>query len=831
MKDNVSSKTGTKVIVGYLLIVMVMLAGLFILYRNLVAFSDSRVKNEAHRELLIVGNTLSRLYEIESEQNLFTAENASAYFRKYDSIVPQIAKGLDSLKMMSEDSLRINKLDSIILLVNQKREILEKAATLLDSMRTAPEVRTIIESSYVPPALNREISRYLTNRNLNPSLDQKSDTSVVKGERKGFIERVRNVFVASEDSTLVIEKQSVVTANQFKVMVDTLINKIRTSEQLDLKRYKQFELEFLRQLEVASVTNRILTARIDGLLKSVEQEEIAKSIRLVMDRQKAISSSQQTLLIVSTLAVLIALLFGLLFLIDLSKSRRYRRELEQSHKHISDLLAAREKLMLTISHDIKAPMSSIMGYVELIEEEDDPVKKGRFLYNMKHSGEHVLRLVSTLLDYHRIESGRWQLKESRFDLHSLTEETVESFRPLAMQKELIYTVENRIPKKSYRLGDFYVIRQIMGNLLSNAIKYTMHGEISVVMQEEIREHSDWFIFTVSDTGEGIKETDQEVIFREFHQLETHAEKSEPTEGSGLGLAITKGFVDVLGGEIELISEIGKGSTFIIGLPLKNHIASQDNMTDVPPSDTQVKQSVLVVDDDIVQLTMISEMLQKLGMDCTTERVPEKVISHLRERSFNIIFIDIQMPHTNGFTMLEKVKAALQDEEIPLIALTAQTEISDADFRDAGFSGFLGKPFTLNELRETIFTYLPGIDDILRKAESHTSNNHTGVSSLIDFVKDDAVVSKAILQSFIDETRNNLDDLKGYFEKNDDHAASKLSHKMLPLYRMMRNTVVVFLLQRLEKEKNLSKQEKEELLELLKESVVQASVMVEKLSVD
>ena len=176
-------------------------------------------------------------------------------------------------------------------------------------------------------------------------------------------------------------------------------------------------------------------------------------------------SSQQTLLIVSTLAVLIALLFGLLFLIDLSKSRRYRRELEQSHKRISDLLAAREKLMLTISHDIKAPMSSIMGYVELIEEEDDPVKKGRFLYNMKHSGEHVLRLVSTLLDYHRIESGRWQLKESRFDLHSLTEETVESFRPLAMQKELIYTVENRIPEKSYRLGDFYVIRQIMGNLL------------------------------------------------------------------------------------------------------------------------------------------------------------------------------------------------------------------------------------------------------------------------------------------------------------------------------------------------------------------------------
>jgi signal transduction histidine kinase/CheY-like chemotaxis protein len=831
MKHNVAPKTGTKVISGYLLIVLVMLAGLFILYRNLVAFSDSRLKNEEHRELLIVGNTLSRLYEIESEQNLFTAENATVYFRKYDSIVPQIAKGLDSLKMMSEESLRINKLDSIILLVDQKRVILEKAAMLLDSMRTSPEITTIMESSYVPPALNREITRYLTNRNMNPSLDQKSDTSVVKGERKGFMERVRNVFVASEDSTLVIEKQSVVTANQFKVMVDTLINKIRTSEKLDLKRYKQLELEFLQQLEVASVTNRMLTARIDGLLKSVEQEEREKSIRLVMDRQKAISSSQQTLLIASTLAVLIALLFGLLFLIDLNKSRRYRRELEQSHKRISDLLAAREKLMLTISHDIKAPMSSIMGYVELIEEEDDPVKRGRFLYNMKHSGEHVLRLVSTLLDYHRIESGRWQLKESRFDLHTLTEETVESFRPLAMQKDLMYTVENRIPEKSYRFGDLYVIRQIMGNLLSNAIKYTMHGEISVVMQEEIREQSDWFIFTVSDTGEGIKETDQQLIFREFKQLDTQGGKSEPIEGSGLGLAITKGFVDVLGGEIELISEVGKGSTFIIGLPLKNYIASQENLTAVSPTDLQVKQSVLVVDDDVVQLTMISEMLQRLGLDCITERDPEKVISHLKDHSFKIIFIDIQMPYTNGFTMLEKVKAALQDEEIPLIALTAQAEITDADFRDAGFSGFLGKPFTLNDLRETIFAYLPGIEDSLKTTEMHTSTNLTGVSTLIDFVKDDPVVSKAILQSFIDETSDNIEELKGYLDHNDDHAASKLSHKMLPLYRMMRNKMVVFLLQQLEKEKNLSRQDKDELLELLKESVVQASVMVGKLSGD
>ncbi len=829
MKQKEASKIGTKVIVGYLLIVMIMLAGLFILYRNLVAFSNSRLMNEDHRELLIIGNILSRLYEIESEQNLFTAENAIAYFQKYDSIVPQIVVGLDSLKLMNKDSARISRLDSITLLIDQKRANLEIAATLLDSMRAAPQITTLSESSYVPPSLNREISNYLTNRNLNPSIARENDTSVVRGGRKGFLDRVRNVFVASEDSTLVIEKRSVVTANQFRVMVDTLINKIRTSEKLDLKRHKQFELDFLSQLELLTQTNRMLTTRIDGLLKSVEQEELAKSIRLVMDRQRAISSSQQTLFIVSTLAVLIALLFGFLLLLDLNKSRRYRRKLEESHKRISDLLAAREKLMLTITHDIKAPLSSIMGYVELMEEEEDSEKRARFLFNMKNSGEHVLRLVSTLLDYHRIESGKWQLKESRFDLNTLVEETAQSFLPLALQKDLTYTIENRIPGKNFRLGDPYVIRQIMGNLLSNAIKYTPRGAVSVVMQEEVREHSNWFVFSVADTGEGINEADQELIFREFQQLNNSADQAEPIMGSGLGLTITKGFVDVLGGELELVSEIGKGSTFVVGVPLKNCLTVEGGIAGVAPADGSRSISVLVVDDDTVQLMMIAEMLQKLKMEGVTEKDPEQVISLLKSHSFDIIFIDIQMPHVNGFSLVEKVKAALQDE-VPLIALTASSDIAAEEYRDAGFTGSLPKPFTLQELREVIYAYLPDMEDMVHTTQTVTvANQQIGVEALIDFVKDDPVVSLAIMQSFIEETTDHVQLMKGYLANNNDHAAAQLAHKLLPLYRMMYNKMVVFLLIRLEREKNLSEQEKDELLELLKESVVEATLLVERLS--
>lgn len=829
MENKGASKIRMKVIVGYILIVGIMAAGLLAIYRNLVVFSDNRLRNEEHRELLLVGNTLSKLYEIESEQNLFTAKNAGQYFLKYDSIIPEISLYLDSLKRMTDDPSRTVKLDSIRLLIGQKRDNLQQAAYLLDSMRTAPEVTRRIESTYVPRALNREITDFLTRRNLNSSVTQESDTSVVLGRRKGFLDRVRNVFVASQDSTLVIENRSQVTANQFKVMVDTLINKVRYSERLDLQRQKKFELAFLRQLEVMSQTNRMLTARIDELLKGVEQEEMTKTLQLVMARERALSGSQQTLFLVSTLAVVIALIFGFLFMVDLNKSQRYRKELERSHQRISNLLSSREKLMLTISHDIKAPMSSILGYIELMEQEDDPDKRERFLHNMKNSGDNVLRLVSTLLDYHRIESGTWQLKETRFDLHTLTEETVQSFRPLAMHKELDYAVENRIPEKSIRYGDPYVIRQIMSNILSNAVKYTSRGKISISMQEEIRDRSDWFIFTVTDTGEGIDEAEQQLIFSEFYRLDNRGDHPVPIEGSGLGLAIIKGLVEVLQGEIHLISEKEKGSSFIVELPLKTEAEQADNPVENRSAAHTKGVSVLVVDDDITQLMMISEMLQKIKMDCVTERDPEKVITLLNHQKFDIIFIDIQMPHTNGFTLVEKVRAALRDSTIPLIALTARSDISADDIRDAGFSAYLAKPFSSHDLAETVRLHLQIVPDEQSLAVVSPENTTKGAVALIEFVKEDPIVSKAILQSFIDETTDNIPLLRACFQNNDDHAASNLSHKMLPLFRMMDNRRLAFLLSRLEKEKYLTDQEKDEILDLLKESVRDATGWVEKFS--
>ena len=390
------------------------------------------------------------------------------------------------------------------------------------------------------------------------------------GERRRFLDRVRDVFDGRADSTLVIESRSVVADNEFKLIVDTLINKVRYSERLDLERQRQFQQAFFERQELISHTNRMLTARIDELLKEIEQEEIAKSVQLLVDKEEALTRSEDTMHIVSIVALVIALVFGLLFLIDINRSQRYRKQLESSNKRISELLQAREQLMLTISHDIKAPMSSIMGYLELMESRvDENIINRNYLTNMQQSGEHVLELISTLLDYHKLESGTWQMKMKNSNLKSLVDDTVQSFKPLAHNRGLEYKVINELPETKEFHVDPYVLRQVMSNLISNAIKYSWEGEVSVVAREETIDNVPYFQFRVTDTGIGIAKEDQQDIFKDFKQVDNSLFR---IEGTGLGLAITQRFVNEMKGTISLESVLNEGSEFTVMIPLEAEVA-------------------------------------------------------------------------------------------------------------------------------------------------------------------------------------------------------------------------------------------------------------------
>ena len=798
-------KAKLTVIIGYILVFIVLIAGLSALYRNLVEYSNKKVNSDYLNEMVIVSNTLSLLYEIESEQNLLTPSSTRQYFINYDSIIPEIEKNLLELHILSQDSSRKVKLDSISQLIKFKRDNLNKVVLLLDSIKEAPQIVRETHSSFELKGRSKEISDYI-DKSINTQPNNKSDTTIISKERKGFFARLRNVFVGRPDSTIVIENRSGVNNEDIKLIIDTVVNKVQYSERLDMSRQVVLQAALLDRQIILSNTNRMLTDRIDELLKDIEQEEIRKSIQLLEEKEYAISRSQKIIYFVSVIALIIALLFAILFLIDINKSQRYRNQLEKSNQQISELLASRQKLMLTISHDIKAPISSILGFIELLRDDFNldlsKDKRIDYLQNMSSSANHVMQLVTTLLDYTKLHEGKWEFKNSNFDLHHLVNNITTSFRPIAEQKGLNYYVVNKLPVDKKYLGDPYVLRQILTNLISNAIKYTNRGEIRITVKEKT---AAVFYFSVSDTGIGIDLNDQKLIFNEFKQVANEYEYENKIEGSGLGLAITKRLVNELDGSIYLTSKKGLGSEFTIEIPLKSESSAPITLNNIGliESHDHKQISVFVIEDDLIQLKMVTEMIRKKGMICTGVTDSEEVVLHLRNNIFDIIFIDINLQATTGIELIREIYETDKDllKDIPIIVLSAASDITKDELQSHGFTDFLPKPFTSEDLFGMIKMHTNS-GEIINEEKKETS---LGVMSLIEYVKDDDEQSTEILQSFIIETTLNNKLLEVAFEQNDYISAQRVAHKILPLIKMIGDNRIVNMIEQLEKGPQLTKE--------------------------
>ncbi len=798
------SKGKIFVIAGFALLILVMSTGLWLIFKNLKDFSERITFDEERRELLIVGNIINTLYEAEVTNDLLTYNCAEKYMMSYDSIRPLVEARMDTLKQLSVDSNRVVMLDSISVLLSLKNENLESVLVLMDSVRKAPSVIRESTSSYISPRLNKDISDYLIQKEVFPDFDEEAqavDTTVVRGERKGLFRRLGDAITGKQDSTVILRQQSAtVIQKEYELILDTVINMVKYSERLDLERQQLFYRQLVNRQSAMSQHNQVLTSQIDNLLKTIEQEEIARALELLQERERVLGNSSKTLLYVSLVAHLIALVFGALFIIDANKLKRTRRQLEESNRRINDLLHSREKLMLAVSHDIKSPMGAILGYLELLEVSRDEDNIRGYRENMRRSGEHILELVNSMLDLHKIESGTWTEHKVDYNLDEVVKVTLDTFKQLAEQKRLTYKVENHIPNDVIAYGEPFMIRLIISNLISNAIKYTTEG--SVAVQSRYNHDDGLFELEITDTGIGIDPEHQKLIFQEFTQLNAE-HPDEYIKGSGLGLAITRGLIEELGGTITLDSEKGRGSTFTVELPIElagEEIAGETK--DSSPKDLQ-NLSVLLVDDDIIQLSMSTELLRKKGITAKGESDVFKVVSLLKKEQFDVVFIDIQMPGKNGFVLAEELRTSglIKNNKPRLIALTAQSDLSKDLFVNAGFNDFLYKPFTADELVEKLNR--PISEDY--PIEQTLVMTTPSVEVLVEMIEDDEETAKAILQAFTEDAQMLQIELEKLRDDNNYHNASHMAHKMLPLFKMMKAEELSDTLVAISKQKEVSKE--------------------------
>lgn len=705
--------------------------------------------------------------------------------------------------LMSSDNTDILRTDSLIGLLREKDantvRLLRTLSEANDSMISAREVEQIIA----------EQDTIITQQRVQRRVIARRDTVVTQPKKKGFFRRLGEVFVPPRkdsavqvQTTLEVATDTVLDAYN---PVDSLHAKLRTVAQ----QKKATNSVMQRRKRTLQRLDHALSARIDSLLKGYEQETLMRA-REEAEYQKAVRHRSATIISgIAVGAVVLSVIFLVMIWRDVTRSNRYRHQLEEANRFAEELLASREKLMLAITHDFKAPLGSIMGYADLLSRLTVDGRQRFYLDNMKTSSEHLLKLVTDLLDFHRLDLNKAEINRVTFHPARLLEEIYVSFEPLTSAKGLSLKCEIEPELKGAFISDPLRLRQIVNNLLSNAVKFTSEGGItltaSFVPKGDSAFLGNHLKLSVIDTGKGMEPGDRERIFQEFTRLPG----AQGEEGFGLGLSIVRMLVQLLEGRIEVDSVLGKGSTFTLRVPL--YPVALDNDTSVlneQPSDDSQTQipalNILLIDDDRIQLTLTAAMLAQSGITSVTCLQLDELLEALRTDTFDVLLTDVQMPAMNGFDLLNLLRASNipQAKTIPVVAVTARSDMKREEFLQHGFAGSLHKPFTVNELLTEIGVLQADIATV-DTAPSSALN----FSALTAFSGDDPDAAKSILESFVVETRLNVDRLRQALETEDTDGIAAMGHKMLPLFTLLGASELVTLLKELEASRGVPFDEK------------------------
>ena len=771
-----------KMVAGYVLLIAVCVLAVGYVYRVAVRFSapdSSYTLLQTKRSA--VNRTLYHLYQAESYGQLMIAGYQS-YEARYKRELRTVRGCIDSLRSLADDrdSLQTMRLDSITRL-------------LADKERRTMSLRRSIRAGSTASLLDKNI-RDLIGPQQGIVADTtpfrrvvKQDTTAVPRARRRFFQRLGDLFSPpKEDSSVVISRRElvapVVPAGSVKDTITLVLRALQdsvTSNRLDI--YDHAWQEGLR----LSYSNELVNTKIYRLIMDFEAEDTEFLMRRIEQTEAFRRRSSRVLGGVAIGAVVLMLLFVGMLWRDISRSNRYRRELEQANRDKEALLAAREKLMLAITHDIKAPLGSVMGYIDLLSRLTADKRQELYLHNMKDSSEHLLALVNSLLDFYRLDINKIEVNRVAFSPAQLFETIRAGFAAAAAAKGLELRLETGPDAARTVMGDAFHIRQIADNLISNALKFTNEG--SVTLRADVRQGR--LVFSVRDTGRGIGREEKERIFGEFVRLSS----AQGVDGFGLGLSIVDRLVKLLEGTISLESRLGEGSKFIVSVPV-----GEAGPAAVPP---EVQESappqpglrVLLVDDDPLQLEMTAAMCRRAGIGAECCQYPEYAAKLVADGRFDLVLTDIQMPSADGFSVLAAVHGV--DPALCVVAVSARGELDAADFTARGFAGCLRKPFTYSELAAVVRAVCGGA--VAEGGELPVPAAGTNFGPLTAYAGDDAGAARSILTSFAEQTAANCAELEKAVENGDAALVKALSHKMLPIFTMLGAAEVADILRRAE----------------------------------
>ena len=395
---------------------------------------------------------------------------------------------------------------------------------------------------------------------------------------------------------------------------------------------------------------------------------------------------------------------------DVTQRRRSEEEVAKAKEAAEAANRAKSAFLASMSHEIRTPMNAILGFSQLLlRDQNLSAQQNQYLGIINRSGEHLLALINDILEMSKIEAGRTTLNLTTFDLLDLLNDLELMFRVRTDGKQLAFDVALIGDVPRYIKADINKLRQVFINLLGNAVKFTERGGIRVRVQADRgRAAGPCLQVEVEDTGPGISPDEQGKLFRHFEQ--TKAGRQSGT-GTGLGLAISREFVRLMGGDITVQSQVGRGSTFAISLPLDESAADEVPALDKPRQVGKLKPGqgpcrVLVADDVEDNRELLVQILEPLGFEVRLAQDGAQAVAEFRAWRPHLILMDFLMPVMDGLEAIRQIRASPGGDEPKIIAVTASAmDENRQELLGNGANDFMGKPFLESELFAKIRTHL------------------------------------------------------------------------------------------------------------------------------
>lgn len=714
------------------------------------------------KELKLTGQLAELVYLAQSEADLYVrGSDRYGSYRKFLSYRDSILILGDSLSGVSGDSSLFSQSEEIVKLLNEKIYNRRRLENILRSNPVDEISRTIQEiedSSRIKP----------NDPDSSIVLRVIRDTIMQKKQNTTFWSRLKYAFSPKKavDSIAYISTVKVDTIIKEKPDSARIISQIKERSEEASSRYV-LKIDSLRHnINNLLADERVSSYKISLILTDLQNRSILSVENNLKLSEEKLDDFNRWSIVLACISFSAIVLLIILLIRSMTKLEKSNISLAEEKRHVTEIMEGRHSLLLNVSHDIKTPLSSITGYLSLMNDS----KRSDELESMLSSAAYINALLNNLLKFTALNKGKLVNETVDTDIYASMEKIMKMFSTIATNKSSEIILKNSIPKGTHIMIDHLKTEQVIINVLSNAIKYGNRNPVTLETSVE----NGCFHFRVSDNGIGIRKEKLREIFDLFSRMD---EGRTVSSGDGVGMYVVKGLVDVMGGKITLDSVYGEGTTVNITIPAETvSITSeeQETVSEEEGNDIQASHiSIAVVDDDMTILHVIDQILKHAGItdrQCFSDYDDMELASV--KRKFDIVITDLEMGEKSGYDILHLIRRcdSIRNCHTFMVTMTGRTDIDKSGLIDSGFNYVLHKPFSNKSVKMMLNAYT---------GNNAGNGKNTGIMTFHDMFKDDPESLSSVLHAFVESSSEGMKSIASYIAERDFYGAASVIHKLKP----------------------------------------------------